>query len=586
MAGRIRQLPDGVVNQIAAGEVVERPASILKELMENAVDSGAKRVDVRVSGAFPYDLRISDDGCGMTAEEMALAVRRHTTSKIAAASDLEKIETYGFRGEALPSIGSVSRLRIVSRPRGQAHAVEIVVDNGAVSQKEAAGSEGTTVEVSGIFANIPARLKFLKSPRTEMTHLWEVFHGVAIPREGVAFKMSDGRSEETYEAGETCLQRALRHAGNDAKYLVPVDRASAFFRVTGQVGLPQLSRFGASGLLFFINGRHFRDKGLYAAVREAYRGIVPPDRQPVATLFIACSPAEVDVNVHPGKTEVRFRYGRDLFELVRHAVGEKLGEIPAAFADGGIAVPPRPYSVSSSAPFFGPRAHVDGGYGASGGPAPASGPPPDASLPFFGERPERGEAGFFAALKPLGQLFNTYILCEAAGELVIVDQHAADERIVFSQLKGAYLGEGSPLQHWLEPQRLALPGGSKAEGDAVSEFLSRSGFAFAREGDAAFLLTGGPAALGRIDVQRWWKDLAGYLTEHEALPKGVFDADRALWRMACHGSVRGGDALDLPAMGRLLADLDRAVAAHSCPHGRPVWVRISRSELERMFLRS
>ncbi len=581
MTGRIRQLPDGVVNQIAAGEVVERPASILKELMENAVDSGAKRIEVRVSGAFPFDLRISDDGCGMTVEEMALAVRRHTTSKIAEAADLERIATYGFRGEALPSIGSVSRLRIVSRPHGEPQAAETVVDNGVVSQKAAGAPEGTTVEVSGIFANVPARLKFLKTPRTEMNHLWDVFHAVAIPREGVAFRMSDSRSDASYEAGETCGLRALGHAGQDAKYLVPIDRASAFFRVTGQVGLPQLSRFGASGLLFFVNGRHFRDKGLYAAVREAYRGILPPDRQPVATLFLTCSPAEVDVNVHPGKTEVRFRYGRDLFELVRHAIGERLGEIPASADDGGIAVPVRPFSMNAPGSFFPDRMFAAGNR-ISEGTSPAPGPP----LPFIVSQPDSGEPGFFSALKPLGQLFGTYLLCEAGNELVIVDQHAADERIVFSQLKGVFFGEGSPLQHWLEPQAMTLSDVSSAESDEVAAFLTRAGFAYERCGISEFLLTGGPAALGRFDVQRWWRDLAGYFAEHEALPKGIFDADRELWRLACHSSVRGGDSLDLASMRRLLADLDRAVASHSCPHGRPVWIRISRAELERMFLRA
>lgn len=592
MSGRIRQLPDGVVNQIAAGEVVERPASILKELMENAVDSGASRVEVRVSGAFPYELRVSDDGCGMTAGELSLAVRRHTTSKIADAADLERISTYGFRGEALPSIGSVSRLRIVSRPAGQPNANEIVVDNGLVSTREAGAPPGTTVEVSGIFANVPARLKFLKSPRTESGHLWDVFHAVAIPREGVSFRMSDGRTEASYEAGETRLQRALRHAGADARYLLPLNRASAFFRVAGAVGLPQLSRHGASGLLFFVNGRFFRDKGLYAAVREAYRGILAPDRQPVATLFLDCDPAEVDVNVHPGKTEVRFRYSRDLFELVRHAIGERLGEIPAADADGGIAVPPGAVPIRSGAPFFAARPPAVPP-GAPSGAAPVPGPPPGSggpqppgTLPFLESRPAAGEPGFFSSLRPLGQLFGTYLLCEGDRELVIVDQHAADERIVFSRLKDAWLGEKGPLQRWLEPRTLPLPGATAEEAAAVASFLSRAGFEAEREGESSFRVTGGPAILGRFDVDRWWGDLAGFLAEHGSLPKGIFDADRELWRLACHGSARGGDALDPAAMRRILADLDRAVAAHSCPHGRPVWMRISRAELERMFLRS
>ncbi|HEY5995996.1 MAG TPA: hypothetical protein VIU29_03205, partial [Candidatus Deferrimicrobiaceae bacterium] len=338
-------------------------------------------------------------------------------------------------------------------------------------------------------------------------------------------------------------------------------------------------------LQFFVNGRHFRDKGLYAAVREAYRGIIPPDRQPVATLFLACSPAEVDVNVHPGKTEVRFRYGRDLFELVRHAIGETLGEIPASVADGGIAVPAGPFPIDPSAPFFSARL-PGGGYGGPAGPAPASGPPPDSRLPFFPRQPEAGEPGFFTTLVPLAQIFNTYLLCRSGEELIIVDQHAADERIVFARLKDAFFGGERPTQHWLVPQLLALDGATRAESDEVAAFLDKTGFRFDRVGDSSFRVTGGPAALGSFDAQRWWRDLSGYFTEHGVLPKGIFDADRALWRLACHGSIRGGDALDLPAMRRLLADLDRAVAAHSCPHGRPVWIRITRAELERMFLRS
>src|SRR3989304_10313018 len=255
MGGRIRQLPDGVIDQIAAGE-----------------------------------------GVGMTAEEAEVAVHRHTTSKIATVDDLQKLLTYGFRGEALPSIASVSRLRILTRPRDQNLGTEVGGGGGkGRSVREAGAPRGTTVEVSDLFTNVPARLKFLKTPRTEMAHLWEVFHGVGIPREGITFRMHDGRTDASYEGGESRLDRAKRHAGAGAKYLAPLNLSSAFFQITGWAGLPPLSRFGSSGIHFFVHGRYFRDKGVFAAVREAYPGVLPSDRHPVIYLFIECDPSEEGV---------------------------------------------------------------------------------------------------------------------------------------------------------------------------------------------------------------------------------------------------------------------------------------------------
>src|SRR3990172_1059813 len=234
----------------------------------------------------------------MTAEEAEGALRRHTTSKIATADDLQKLSTYGFRGEALPSIASVSRLRILTRPSGQNLGTEVIVEGGKMrSGGEAGGPPGTTVEVSGLFGNVPARLKFLKSPRTEMAHLWEVFHGVGIPRQGLFFRMQDGRFDVSYEGGESRLDRAKRHAGEGAKYLASLHLSSAFFQITGWAGLPHLSRFGSSRIHFFVHGRYFRDRGVFAAVREASGGILPPDRHPVLYLFIECAPPEVDVHV-------------------------------------------------------------------------------------------------------------------------------------------------------------------------------------------------------------------------------------------------------------------------------------------------
>jgi DNA mismatch repair protein MutL len=588
LASRIRPLPDDVVNRIAAGEVVERPASVLKELIENAVDSGAGSVEAHVSGPFPFSLRVTDDGCGMSREEAELAVRRHTTSKIASADDLERIGSFGFRGEALPSIASVARVTVVTRPAEERSGTELVVEGGTIlSVREAGAPRGTTVTVSGLFENVPARRKFLKSERTEMSRLWEVFHGVAIPGEGIAFRFVDPRGAFAYESREFALDRAKRHAGDDGQYLVPVDVSSAFFRIFGWVGLPQVSRAGAGGLWFFVNGRRFRDRGLYAAVREAYRGILPGDRLPVLYLFVTCSPGEVDVNVHPAKTEVRFRYPRDLNELARHVLGGALGEAPSRAASPFHVrkewIPPGGIRPAGSPPDM----SLEGVIG-SPFPLPAAGAPRAGQLPFAERGGEAAGDRFFSSLVPIGQALATYLVCEEADGIVLVDQHAADERIVFSRLKARYLGKGAPTQRWLDPVEVALPGvlPEADERPAVETFLARTGFSFEPAAGGRIRLTGGPAALPGFDARRWWEELCESLRSQETLPKDLFDADRELWRMACHTAVRGGERVTTERARLLLAELDAAVTAHSCPHGRPVWIRISRARLDALFHRT
>jgi DNA mismatch repair protein MutL len=588
VTSRIRPLPDDVVNRIAAGEVVERPASVLKELLENAVDSGAGSVEADVSGPFPFSLRVTDDGGGMSREEAELAVRRHTTSKIASADDLERIGSFGFRGEALPSIASVARIEVVTRTGEARSGTELVAEGGTIlSVRDAGAPRGTTVTVSRLFENVPARRKFLKSERTEMSHLWEVFHGVALPGEGISFRFTDPRGAYAYESRESALDRAKRHAGDDGQYLVPVDVASAFFRIFGWAGLPQVSRAGAGGLWFFINGRRFRDRGLYAAVREAYRGILPGDRLPVLYLFVTCSPREVDVNVHPAKTEVRFRYPRDLNELARHALGGALGEAPTRAAIPYPAwrerIPPAGLPRAESPPDM----SLEGVTG-SPFPLPAAGAGRAGDLPFAERGGEAAGDRFFSSLVPIGQALGTYLVCEEAGGIVLVDQHAADERIVFSRLKDRYLGKRAPTQRWLDSVEVGLPGvlPEADERPSVEAFLARTGFSFEPTGGERIRLTGGPAALPGFDARRWWEEVCESLRAQETLPKDLFDADRELWRMACHAAVRGGERVTTERARLLLAELDAAMAAHSCPHGRPVWIRISRARLEALFHRT
>ncbi|MBP2689607.1 MAG: mutL, partial [Deltaproteobacteria bacterium] len=347
-----------------------------------------------------------------------------------------------------------------------------------------------------------------------------------------------------------------------------------------------VSRAGAGGLWFFVNGRRFRDRGLYAAIREAYRGILPGDRLPVLYLFVTCSPREVDVNVHPAKTEVRFRYPRDLNELARHVLGGVLGEAPsrAAFPyrSWEERIPPgRPGPAGSP-----PDMPLEG---VTGSPFPLpTGVERSENLPFAEPGGEATRERFFSSLVPIGQVLTTYLVCEDADGIVLVDQHAADERIVFSRLKNRYFGERAPTQRWLDSVEITLPGilSETDERPAVETFLARTGFSFEPAGGERIRLTGGPAALPGFDARRWWEDLCESLRAQETLPKDLFDADRELWRMACHTAVRGGERVTTERARLLLAELDAAIAAHSCPHGRPAWIRISRARLEALFHRT
>ncbi len=590
MTSRIRPLPDDVVNRIAAGEVVERPASVLKELLENAVDSGAGSIEADVSGPFPFTLRVTDDGCGMSREEAELAVRRHTTSKIASADDLDRIGSLRVprRGAPVDRLGGAGLRRHAARRKSAAGRNWWSEGGTILSVREAGAPQGTTVTVSGLFENVPARRKFLKSERTEMSHLWDVFHGVAIPGEGISFRFTDPRGAFAYESRESALDRAKRHAGDDGQYLVPVDVSSAFFRIFGWAGLPQVSRAGAGGLWFFVNGRRFRDRGLYAAVREAYRGILPGDRLPVLYLFVTCSPRRGRRQRPPGE---------DGGPVPVSARPERAGAPrPRRGARGGAVArgDPHPRLGGTDPAGRAPAGGIAAGHVARGRhrfPLPPSGDGVerawDAAVRRTGRRGDPGAILFLPRPDRAGAGDVSWSARTPDG-IVLVDQHAADERIVFSRLKDRYLGKRAPDAAMARLRGGRAPGGPVGDGRAPGRGdVSRPDRILLRAGGGERIrLTGGPAALPGFDARRWWEELCESLRAQETLPKDLFDADRELWRMACHTAVRGGERVTTERARLLLAELDAAIAAHSCPHGRPVWIRISRARLEALFHRT
>jgi DNA mismatch repair protein MutL len=591
----IRSLPPGVVNRIAAGEVIERPASAVKELVENAIDAGATRIAVELSGGGRVLIAVTDDGIGMAPDELPLAIERHATSKLDD-DELIRITMLGFRGEALAALAGVSRLRIISRPRGQASAFALAVEaGGALPAAPAAGAIGTRVEVRDLFFATPARLKFLKSERAEQQAAREVVERLAMAYPQIAFSLHlDGRRALSFEAAagdlfdqaRERLRQVMGRAFADDAPVIEAERAGV--RLLGLVGLPEASRSSARFQHLFVNRRPVQDRLLKGALRAAYGDLLPRDRQPMAALFLEIPPEEVDVNVHPTKAEVRFRAPGVVRSLV-------IGTIRQRLAAAGC----HPSSLLSAAAIgaFRPGGTPPGDAAATGpglaetaiayqAPLPedrlALGPP--AARGDGAARPDAGLERY-----PLGaartQLHDSYIVAQSEAGLVLVDQHAAHERLVYERMKADLAAGRVPRQGLLLPEVVEL---EPAQVDRLlgrREELGDLGLAVEAFGEDAVLVREVPALLGNPDVPGLIRDLAEDLGEIDQICRLKEALERFCATLACHGSVRAGRRLTLAEMNALLRQMEATPNSRQCNHGRPTYVTLSRADIERLFAR-
>jgi len=595
----VRQLSESIVNRIAAGEVVERPASVVKELIENALDAGARRIDVLTDGGGRRLIRVADDGEGMTRADLALAVERHATSKLKG-DDLLAIDTLGFRGEALPSIGAVARLTITTRHHSEPHAWSVTVDAGKKSAvNPAALAHGTSVEVRDLFYSTPARLKFLKTDRSEAEAVREVVRRLAMSRPDVAFTLAgEDKAPVTWAAAKDELTRLGDVLGADFRAnAVRVAVAREGVRVDGFAGLPTLSRANTLGQYLFVNGRPVRDKLLVGAVRGAYADYLPRDRHPLLALFVTLDAREVDVNVHPAKTEVRFRDGGLVRGLIASALKEALArDVQRAASTGGSATIAafRPVAPTARRGAYDwrrsparPPGFVSARSATALGFAEVAQAAFDVGEPAADARVESFEPASDLIDRPLGaaraQVHETYIVAQTRDGLVIVDQHAAHERIVYERMKATIGKTGVARQILLIPEIVELDEADAARLVARAADLARFGLLIETFGPGAVAVRETPSMLGEVDVQGLTRDLAEHLAEwDDELP-----LERRLLHvsatMACHGSVRAGRRLKPEEMNALLREMEETPNSGQCNHGRPTYVELKLTDIERLF---
>lgn len=609
----IRQLPDTLINQIAAGEVVERPASVVKELVENALDAGARRVEIDLEEGGARLIRIRDDGGGIAPEELPLAVSRHATSKIASLDDLETVATLGFRGEALPSIASVSRFSLSSRRPQDAHGHGLQVEGGRVGEvapKQQA--PGTTVEVRELFYNVPARRKFLRAERTELGHIEEWLRSLALARPDVELRVShNGRPSRRYKgdgASEPVLRLHETLGEEFAQHALRVEHSGVGLRLHGWIAQPAYSRASADQQYVYVNGRAVRDRNIAHAVKMAYQDVLYHGRQPAYVLFLELDPARVDVNVHPAKHEVRFRESRMIHDFVYRTLQEALAGTRAGIGAG--AVPP-----AEGLPEAAPMPFAQAAYGT---PAPATLPqhlqwtghqqsplglrvadapsayaalyaaPPtsQSAQPAPMQMPANDAAG---GIPPLGyavaQLHGIYILAENAEGLIVVDMHAAHERIGYERLKTAHDGIGLTSQPLLVPMTLAVAEREADVAERETATLTQLGFDVTRSGPQSLSVRSVPALLAHAEPGALLRDVLADLREHGQTRRVAAARDELLSTMACHGAVRANRKLTVPEMNALLRDMEITERSGQCNHGRPTWAHFNLAEIDKWFLR-
>ncbi len=563
----IRVLPELLVSQIAAGEVVERPASVLKELVENSLDAGARAVTVALDEGGVRRIQVEDDGDGIAREDLALALARHATSKIRSLQDLEGVASMGFRGEALASIASVSRLSIASRSRAAAHGARISAEGACVGDIEpAARAQGTTVTVEDLYFNTPARRKFLRTDATEFAHCDEAFRRIALARCDVAFALRHNGRASRHLRAQPLAERAASLLGEEfVNASIAVQAQSAGLRLSGLAGTPQAAKPRADVQYFFVNGRFVRDRLLAHAAREAYAELLHGERQPAYVLYLEIDPRGVDVNVHPAKTEVRFRDSRAVHQFVRHALQRALApsaaEAPVAYAAVSYGAP-----IQSAFTLAQPAKTYDGFMASAAAPLPAA-----QKAPPLG----------FA----LGQLHGVYILAQNEAGLVLVDMHAAHERIVMEKLKKSLDAGAVQAQALLVPAVFQADALDVATAEENREALAQLGVELSVSGPNELSVRAAPAPLAGGDVAGLARDLLRELREYGASHALGLRQNELLATMACHAAVRANRVLAPAEMNALLREMEETERSGSCNHGRPTWYQLTLQDLDRLFMR-
>ncbi len=586
--GRIQLLPDLLISQIAAGEVVERPASALKELLENSLDAGSSEIRADLEEGGIKLIRVADDGAGIDAGDLANALARHATSKITSLAELEAVASLGFRGEALASIAAVARLTLTSRVGAAEHAWRIAAQDGALTAIEpAALSKGTVAEVRDLFFNTPVRRTFLRTPATEYGHCEEAMRRAALARPETTFEMRHNGRVVWRCPAQDVAARVMALLGDDfAAAARSVDQSAGDLRLHGLAGLPAYSRSGRDAQYLFVNGRYVRDKLLGHAVRQAYRDILHHDRHPAYVLYLELPPEQVDVNVHPAKTEVRFRQAQAVHQFIFHALEQALGRasaLPAATEQSGLAMAPHFSNVT-----FGTNLHQGGG--AAWSPQTL---PPRASEPrtYYGmvaealtESPQQVES-----MPPLGyalgQVAGVYVLAENDQGLVVVDMHAAHERILYEGLKTALDEQRLAAQPLLIPlvfQATALEMATATENHAA---LATMGFEITAASPSHLAVRATPALLAKADAEQLAREVLREIREFGASEALAGRRNEILATLACHSAVRARRRLTLPEMNALLRDMERTERADQCNHGRPTWFQLTMADLDRLFMR-
>ncbi len=576
----IRRLDGTLVNQIAAGEVIERPAAVVRELVDNAIDAGARRIEIVTAGGGQELVRVSDDGAGMTPDDLRLAIERHCTSKLE--GGLSAIRTLGFRGEALPSIGSVSRMTIRSRLRGSDSAWELAVDGGTVSDPvPSALGEGTRVEVRDLFHATPARLKFLKTPRAEAGAITEVVRRAALAHPFIHFVLT-GTDRSRFDvpalSGATALHDRLGQIlGDDfTDNALEIDAEREAARLTGYAGLPTFNRGNALHQFLHVNGRPVKDRQLTGAVRAAYMDAIPRYRHPVLALFIDIDPALVDVNVHPAKSEVRFRDPGLVKGLIVGALREAIaGARFRAATTGGARTVDAIRQVSKG--WAQPARSFDG-FGEQAQAGLTGYAEPSADIRTMDSEPTDAPLGAARA-----QIHETYIVAQTTDGIVLVDQHAAHERLVYERMKAEIAQGGAATQMLLVPDIIDMPDDDVARILDVTDLLEKSGLMVESFGPGTLAVRGTPAALGTCDTAALLRDLADELADWGTATHISKRLDMVASTMACHGSVRAGRRLRPEEMNALLREMEATPNSGQCNHGRPTWVELKLGDIERLF---